>query len=254
VDWLKKNTVWFLFGFIGLVPITVFFNQVLFKLINGNSSPFFDHLMFYVTQLGDGYTGTLLCLWLALKYPKAGVVGLTALVIGMILVQPLKSFFDFPRPATVFDQVHVVGEILHHKSFPSGHSATVMSVAYVCASVCKPSVRWIVLGIALITGFSRVYIGAHFPMDVSVGLFLGWAAVVLSLYILDITKFFWINVESRLSRKVLAYLLLLGSLSCILGYRVEGDHFFYITIGLLFSFSALYQLYVMRGEKLSSQP
>ncbi|MBU1880622.1 phosphatase PAP2 family protein [bacterium] len=246
MDWSKGKTGWFLLFFTVLIVLSALFNQQIFGLINGHSSSVIDTVMFYITQLGDGYTATLLCLWLALRFPRAGIAGMMALLVGMILVQPLKSLFDMPRPASVFDHVHIVGQILRHKSFPSGHSASVMSVAIVFTAVSKPLLRWIILVAAFLTGLSRIYIGVHFPVDVAVGLSLGWAAVMISLMVMDFTGLVGAKLESNVSRTILASLLLVGGIGCLFWYNVEGDLFFYRSIGLVFSLIALVHLVSIR--------
>ena len=62
-------------------------------------------------------------------------------------------------------------------SFPFTLMALVRCVARVGCSLApfipRPA-RWIVWGIALFVGIARIYVGAHFPLDVVGGLALGW--------------------------------------------------------------------------------
>ena len=59
-------------------------------------------------------------------------------------------------------------------SFPSGHAMTAFAVAAAIA-LLAPRLRWPMLGLAAVIGFSRVYLGVHFWLDVLVGTALGVA-------------------------------------------------------------------------------
>ena len=78
---------------------------------------------------------------------------------------------DRPPEAIGFDAlVGVPGS----PSFPSGHAMTAFATAAAVA-VLAPRMRWPVLALAALIGFSRVYLGVHFWFDVLVGSVLGLA-------------------------------------------------------------------------------
>src|SRR5918997_4292194 len=57
-------------------------------------------------------------------------------------------------------------------SFPSGHAMTAFAAAGAVA-LLAPRLRWPVLALATVIGFSRVYLGLHFWLDVLAGAALG---------------------------------------------------------------------------------
>jgi membrane-associated phospholipid phosphatase len=59
-------------------------------------------------------------------------------------------------------------------SFPSGHAMSAFAVAAAIA-VLAPRTRWLVFGVAAVIGFSRVYLGVHYWIDVLAGAALGLA-------------------------------------------------------------------------------
>jgi undecaprenyl-diphosphatase len=82
----------------------------------------------------------------------------------------LKELIARPRPLAVFGEgnISVFYEILHAKSFPSGHTQiafTFMTTMFLLI----PKYWYIYLILAFGTAFERVYAGCHFPFDVFFG-------------------------------------------------------------------------------------
>lgn len=102
---------------------------------------------------------------------------------GVILTFGAKAFFDRPRPEFA-SNLEYVGTA----SFPSGHAmlsaAVYMTLAVLLArtsSALRFKVYFISLGmtVMILVGFSRVYLGVHYPTDVLAGWGggLAWAAL-----------------------------------------------------------------------------
>jgi undecaprenyl-diphosphatase len=66
----------------------------------------------------------------------------------------------------------VIGRRPDGWSFPSGHTAAAFSGAWV-ASTVWPRRAPLFFGLAATVGFSRIYVGAHYPGDVLAGATLG---------------------------------------------------------------------------------
>lgn len=76
--------------------------------------------------------------------------------------------------------VHTLVAEPHSHSFPSGHAATSFACATVVAALV-PSLRLPALVLAAAIGYSRLYVGVHYPLDVLAGALLGVATARLLL-------------------------------------------------------------------------
>jgi len=85
----------------------------------------------------------------------------------------LKAAFDRSRPPHEIG-LDAIGSVPVSPSFPSGHAMSAFAVAAAIAAL-SPRLRWPVLAVAALIGFSRVYLGVHFWLDVLVGAGLGAA-------------------------------------------------------------------------------
>ncbi|HEY1328222.1 MAG TPA: phosphatase PAP2 family protein [Casimicrobiaceae bacterium] len=139
--------------------------------------PLFEAFWQSVTYAGDGlavFTLGALMLW---HRPNAAWAGLVAAIPGSIALRALKMVLPVDRPALVLmhDGVTVLGPALHHGSFPSGHSlAAGILAGIVFLAYRSPVLRTVAMLAALLVAVSRAVVGVHWPLDIAVGLGLGW--------------------------------------------------------------------------------
>lgn len=136
-----------------------------------------------LSDLGEGAGWWLAGAWIALLDGKRGrrtalATAAASLAASRIAQDLLKPFFRRRRPWGQGRSV-VVGRRTFDTSFPSGHSAASFAAATVLAgSYPKAGVPLFVTaaGVAV----SRVFLGHHFPSDVTAGAVLGAAIGLLS--------------------------------------------------------------------------
>lgn len=136
---------------------------------------FLDAVVPLFTRLGDyGILWILLALGL-LAFPKTRRAGLAvscALLLEVLCCNLLlKPLVARPRPYTYRD-LQLLIPALEDYSFPSGHTAA--SFAAASALFFRRSRLWIpAFALAVLLGFTRLYLYVHFPTDVLCGALLG---------------------------------------------------------------------------------
>lgn len=136
-----------------------------------------------LTTLGDGRVQLALMLPFCLRYPRV----FWALVVGALLAGAMsrgfKVWFDLPRPAAVLDssQITIIGARLTAHSFPSGHTVSAFSFIVAWLALLGWWRALPIVIVAALAAFSRIAVGAHWPVDVLAGAVIGLAGGWLGL-------------------------------------------------------------------------
>lgn len=141
-----------------------------------------DALAECLTYSGDTLFALVLLLFAARRFPQVLWLALPSALIATLLSRGLKAAFDAARPGALLPPggFHLVGPLYYTHSFPSGHSVTAFVTAATFAwFLPREWMRWCAFALALLVGWSRVGVGAHWPLDVVAGMGLGTLSVFL---------------------------------------------------------------------------
>ncbi len=110
-------------------------------------------------------------------WPWLAAAGL-ALALADSTGNLLKQLVMRTRPCHVVAGVHLLGGCTQSFAMPSNHAANMAALATV-AWVGSPRWGWLLALLAALVGYSRIYLGVHYPADVLVGFALGAAVAWL---------------------------------------------------------------------------
>jgi len=164
------------------------FDQELFLFINSLNSPFFDQVMHAISgKLIWVPLYLAILIFLGFKYKRKFLVILIFIILAATLADQssvlVKNIVLRLRPCqqpSLSGMVHLVnGECGGLYSFVSSHATNSFDVALLSLLFIRK--RWYTISILLwasIIGYSRIYLGVHFPGDVicgsMLGAFIGW--------------------------------------------------------------------------------
>ncbi|HEY8956650.1 phosphatase PAP2 family protein [Chitinophaga sp.] len=177
---------WLVWPF-ALVVITILLTRVFvsrqdaYFFINRLHTPAGDVLFPYITELGSTLAAVLISLLLLIINRRAGTMLATAYLFTAAISFTLKALIGFPRPHRYFASrlqdiyfVPGVSVLDNFRSFPSGHSVCAFTAATVLSYYSKNKYLSLVyLALAMLVGYSRMYMSQHFLEDVTAGATLG---------------------------------------------------------------------------------
>ncbi|MEK7810334.1 MAG: phosphatase PAP2 family protein [Pseudomonadota bacterium] len=225
-------------------------NTHVFVWLNLASTTLGDTFWSYVTVLGDTVSLLLILLFCG-RRPQVVWQFFIAALFAILWTQGLKEPLGVLRPPVVLgsEQFHLIGAVLQHNSFPSGHTTTIFLLAGIlCLQRLQAPIKIALLSLALLVGISRIACGVHWPLDVLGGALGGWGAAVAGNWL----GMRWQVGLGRILQRIFALLLL--TVACwVIFHRPDEftrTHSFQVTLALLataISLPALMRLFNWRS-------
>jgi membrane-associated phospholipid phosphatase len=189
---LLKRHLPFIIPFLVLVVVCVIIlltntKAESFLWTNIHHNEFFDEFFKAITLIADLRTTILIILGMVLIKYRYAILTAIAFSYSAVVVQILKRIFDSPRPSKFFDKLNPIRTIEGYplyevNSFPSGHSAAAFTLAVLLSYLMPHKKRhWLIIPMAVLIAFSRVYLAQHFFQDVFAGAVIG---VVLTFQVI----------------------------------------------------------------------
>ena len=157
-----------------------------------------DFFFKYWTYLGDGFLLAIVALYFLFTHLFRFYFMLIAIALQTAFVHIFKQWLyaGEPRPQMYFseitDQLNFVEGVTvrDFDSFPSGHTASAFTLAFVLIWVIRNAwLRVVLLCAAILVGVSRIYLLQHFARDVFFSSAFGILAVLLAWFM--IKKYVW---------------------------------------------------------------
>lgn len=115
------------------------------------------------------------------KLQQEGWQAVGALAINVVITEGLKYSINRARPYEKYSFIYPYNTYESGKSFPSGHVSMAFATATTLTLECK---KWYVIVPAYLwasgVGYSRLYLGEHYPTDVFAGAAVGAGSALLS--------------------------------------------------------------------------
>jgi len=233
----------------------IYVQKDLFYSLNNKLSRF-PHLQFNLTQLGDVLIFFPLITIFIIYAPKLWEALIISAVFSSIICAVSKRIFAIPRPALMFDNSSftIIGKTLKGcNSLPSGHSIATFVVTTIVLFAFMPTkiiykIIWhlFILTLGLFIAFSRVGVGAHYPLDVVIGCTIGYIVSIIGINITNRVNWFsWFKNKELYP----IFILLFTIWIFVIIKKIVDENlyiFYFSTISLIITLSFITNVYVKR--------
>lgn len=141
----------------------------------------------FFTKLGNGGILWIILTVMLICFKRTRKIGLilsiSLLLSTLITNVMLKNLIARTRPFYTIPDLQALIPYPKDYSFPSGHTTSSFASCTTLFIMLKKKYSFLFLIFATLMGFSRIYVGVHYPTDVFVGVIVGVMSSIVSFYI-----------------------------------------------------------------------
>jgi len=170
----------------------------LFLFLNGLHASWLDPVMYWVSNKFFWIPFYALLLWFCYKQYGWKLILILVLIAVLITLSDqltgfMKDYFQRWRPSRDENLDGLVHTVYGYRGgrygFASSHAANSMALAVFMVHLLKGRIKYIVPAMftfAFLNGYSRIYLGVHYPGDVVLGALVG---LLVALLVIQLWKF-----------------------------------------------------------------
>lgn len=170
-------------------------DTTIFLFLNGLHSAFFDSFMYTFSDKWVWIPFYASLLFVFIRYWKKEALWIIlALVLCIVIADQvssgiIKQLVQRPRPTRAEElegMVHIVNGYRGGRfGFVSSHAANSFGLALFCSLLFRKKIyTWILFLWAVLTSYSRIYLGVHYPFDILGGIIVGCLSALLCYWLL----------------------------------------------------------------------
>jgi undecaprenyl-diphosphatase len=169
-----------------MIEQLIIWDKSLLLYLNGLNSPFWDFVMYWISDKFIWIPFYLFLIYLVMRNYKIRTIDVlvaAAVLVALtdnVSVYCFKEVFQRLRPCqdpTMQPLVHLVnGECGGLYSFVSSHAANTFGVCFFLINILGRKVKYLTPGMiiwASVVSYTRIYLGVHYPLDVLCGAIVG---------------------------------------------------------------------------------
>jgi undecaprenyl-diphosphatase len=138
-----------------------------------------DRAIPFITRFGSAQlTITIGFIFIIISGYHKGSAPLLSLGASHLIIRILKAILPRYRPYMECAGIRIFPTQLCDSSFPSGHTTAAFSIATSLAYAFPAYSTLLFLG-AFLVGYSRIYLGLHYPSDVLIGAAIGFLSSLM---------------------------------------------------------------------------
>ena len=140
------------------------------------------------------------------KWKLASASALCGAALGLLVNQIIAKIWHRQRPFATHPSAHVWGSRSHDPSFPSDHSSAAVGIAFAVFFFDRLAGNFF-LAAATFVAVGRVFIGAHYPLDVIAGCLVGFGVALLIVRVAQPVVLAIVKVVERITDPILDRLI-----------------------------------------------